>query len=106
MRERRQWKRHEFDYPVILQMRDCSIRARLLNLSVGGAFFRNEQDAERVLGDDYLGTHAQFVIKPKGKAARKYTGEVIRLYYRNRREHIALRFWERFKEVEPRRPRR
>ncbi len=66
------------------------------NFSEEGALFTILAEGGVSTAD--LGVDAFFILR-SASAARKYTGEVIRLYFRDGSAHIALRFWEKPAEV-------
>ncbi len=50
-------------------------------------------DVDKVSGSD-LGREISFRIRSKNKQLRQYTGEIIRLFYKDDKLHLALRFWK------------
>ena len=98
MEDRRDTSRVEINHPISLKIDDQQVAATLCNLSAHGALVALAEDDDSV-DSSVLGLEATFVIKPKGQATRKYTGELIRFYFQNNVPYIALRFWKPYVEV-------
>jgi hypothetical protein len=99
MIERRETRRRDVNVPVKLSMEGMEIRARMINFSGDGALFViDAPDAEKVSTMD-LGKEASFLLRLRGRPVRKYTGELIRFFYKGEGKHVVLRFWEGFEEL-------
>jgi hypothetical protein len=68
------------------------------NLSEHGALFKIVTTENNSVSNDDLGMDASFVLGSMSPA-RKYTGEIIRLYFKDGAAHIALRFWKKYTEL-------
>ena len=77
----------------ILSIRGRAVAAHLEDFSAVGARFRILSDRVDAVTDDDLGEDVVFV-HPTHKPPRKYTGELIRRYYSDDTQYIALRFWK------------
>ncbi len=100
LRERRESGRINVDTPLKITVAQRVVMARLINLSRHGALLSLAPADEQKVSDLDLGSDARFLIKPRERPAREYTGEIIRLYYRGGMKCIALRFWESYREIE------
>ena len=87
------------DHPVALTIEDESITGRLVNLSTTGALFSFDGDERDRVDPSALGLDGSFTIRPKGKPARLYTGELVRFYIRDDLSYVALRFWHKYTEI-------
>ncbi len=97
--ERRESNRKEINVKIDLSLDERTIHCTMVNLSKVGALFKiyaAEQDS--VYTED-LGEMAHFVVKVSSEPDRKYTGEIIRMFRRDDDKYIALRFWEKYKEL-------
>lgn len=99
MLERRDAKRIDLNMPVALWLDDLEVKTQMTNYSDDGALFRIEPSDHDKVSTDTLGRDAVFVLKVKNKPDRKYTGEVIRFYFKGEDRYIALRFWEPYREL-------
>jgi len=99
MLERRDTKRIDLNMPVALWLDDLEVKTQMINYSDDGALFRIEPSDHDKVSTDTLGTDAVFVLKVKNKPDRKYTGEVIRYFFKGEDRYIALRFWEPYREL-------
>jgi len=99
MNEKRTATRVHLDYPVGLTIEDESITGLLVDLSVTGALFSFGGDEQDSVDPSILGLDGSFTIKPKGKPARLYTGELVRFYIRDGVSYVALRFWHKYREI-------
>ena len=97
--EKRESPRRGTDVPVRVTVRDREVVCRLLNLSTDGALLRVDAVHEGELTDEDLGEDAQFVLRVRSSADRLYTGEIIRLFYKDESKCVALRFWETYREI-------
>ena len=100
MDDKRTARRVPIGHQVALVVEDEPITGTLVNLSVTGALFAFEGETREEVDPTILGLDATFTIKPKGKPARLYTGELVRFYVREERSYVALRFWNKYKELE------
>jgi hypothetical protein len=99
MNEKRTAARIKINHPVTLRIDGDSVVGVLSDLSKAGALFVVDEADRDKLDSEVLGLDATFVIKPRGKLARRYTGEIVRFYLRDGKMHIALRFWKPFEEL-------
>jgi hypothetical protein len=99
MNEKRTANRIKINHPVTLRVEDDPVEGVLFDLSRVGALFIVDGAEQEKLDPEVLGLEASFVIKPKGKAARRYMGEIVRFYLRDGKTHVALRFWRPFEEL-------
>ena len=103
MSDRRESPRVRLEVGCTLEIEARTVRATLVDLSEVGALFRlapsrTDRVSDEVsdeVSDDDLGLEARFVLA-SFKPARRYTGEVIRRFYRDGAHYIALRFWDPF----------
>lgn len=100
MDEKRSASRIPIDRPVNLTIEDEPISGRLIDLSSTGALFSFDGEEREKVDPTILGLDGSFVIKPKGKPARLYTGELVRFYVRDALSFVALRFWTKYKELQ------
>jgi hypothetical protein len=96
MIERRHADRIKIGEPVVITIEDREVPALLEDLSDHGALFR--VDARGAVSSDDLGSEGVFVLATV-TPARRYTGEIIRLFFREGAAFFALRFWKRYTEV-------
>ncbi len=96
MIERRHADRVKIGEPIVIAIDGHEVPARLEDLSEHGALFR--VDAEGAVSSDDLGMEATFVLATV-TPARRYTGEIIRLFFRDGAAFFALRFWKGYAEV-------
>jgi hypothetical protein len=102
--DRRESPRERLDVGCTLTIGARAVLATLVDLSEVGALFRlaptrgNRVSDE--VSDDDLGQDARFLLTTV-KPARRYTGEIIRRFYRDGAHYIALRFWDPYEEVGP-----
>jgi PilZ domain len=99
MNNKRTAERVPINHQVALTVEDDSITGRLVNLSKTGALFSFDGDERDMVDQSILGLDGTFTIKPKGKPARLYTGELVRFYVHDGLSWIALRFWTKYKEI-------
>lgn len=99
MKEKRTAPRTPLNHPTTLRIEDDPVQGVLVDLSSTGALFVVEGEEQAKIDPGVLGLEASFVIKPKGKPLRRYTGELVRFFTRDDRSHIALRFWKGFEEI-------
>lgn len=98
MSEKRTATRVHLDHPVSLVIEDEPVAGRLVDLSTTGALFSFDGDERDSVDPSVLGLDGSFTIKPKGKPARLYTGELVRFYVRDGLSYVALRFWHKYQE--------
>jgi hypothetical protein len=96
MIERRHADRMKIGEPIVLAIEGRDVPALLEDLSDHGALFR--VDAQGAVSSDDLGMEAGFVLATF-TPARRYTGEIIRLFFRDGAAFFALRFWKGYTEV-------
>jgi PilZ domain-containing protein len=99
MNNKRTAERVPIDHTVSLTVDGDPIPGRLVNLSSTGALFSFGGDERTMVDQSMLGLDGTFTIKPKGKPARLYTGELVRFYVRDGCSCVALRFWNKYKEI-------
>ena len=99
MKEKRTAPRVHLDHPIPLVIEDEPIGGRLVDLSTTGALFSFEGEARDHVDPGVLGLDGSFTIKPKGRPARLYTGELVRFFVRDGATHVALRFWKKYTEI-------
>jgi hypothetical protein len=99
MLERRDSKRIDLTAPVALWVADLEVNTRMINYSEDGALFRIDPSDHDKVSTEILGHDAVFILHIKGKPDREYTGEIIRFYLKGKDKFIALRFWERYREL-------
>jgi hypothetical protein len=99
MLERRDTKRVQLTTPVTLCVEDLEIRTRMINYSDDGALFQIDPVDQHGVSTDSLGKDATFVLKVKNSPDRKYSGEIIRFFFKGEEKYIALRFWEPYREL-------
>jgi hypothetical protein len=95
MIERRKSTRTEAQVLCSLLIEGREIEAQLENLADDGALFALRNTALGEGPSFFLGRDASFVLK-SFTPARKYTGEIIRLFFRDGSPRIALRFWQKY----------
>ncbi|MEE8441915.1 MAG: PilZ domain-containing protein [Spirochaetia bacterium] len=98
MSEKRTASRIPLDHSVPLVIEDEAIDGLLVNLSTTGALFSFHGDERDKVDPTVLGLDGSFTIKPKGKPARLYTGELVRYFVRDDVPYVALRFWNKYTE--------
>jgi hypothetical protein len=96
MIERRHADRMKVGEPIVLAIEGHEVPATLEDLSEHGALFR--VDAQGAVSSDDLGMEAVFTLATF-TPARRYTGEIIRLFFRDGAAFFALRFWKGYSEV-------
>jgi len=96
MIERRHADRVKIGEPVVISIDGHEVKVLLEDLSEHGALFR--VDAEGAVSSDDLGMEATFLLSTF-TPARRYTGEIIRLFFRDGAAFFALRFWKGFTEI-------
>ncbi len=93
MRERREAQRFPLNQPCLLSVAGRQIGVQILDLSRHGCLARITDPAARPVSDDDLGMEATFSLSTE-TGTRPYTGEIIRRYYADGADHLALRFWK------------
>ncbi len=96
MIERRHADRMKIGEPVVVAIEDREVPALLEDLSEHGALFR--VDVRGAVSSDDLGLECVFTLATV-TPARRYTGEIIRLFFRDGKAYFALRFWKGYTEV-------
>jgi hypothetical protein len=98
MVERRQSGRIAAKTPCVLSVNGRQVSAQLDNLSEHGALFTIKAGGSEAVSNGDLGFDASFVLSSV-TPARKYIGEIIRLYFKDGAAHIGLRFWKKYTEL-------
>ncbi len=75
------------------------VNATIIDLSLTGALFALADGDSGALTKADLGREVSFKIKPKDRPTRKYTGEILRIYFKGEVLHFALRFWKKYVEI-------
>ena len=96
MIERRHAGRKRIGQPVVISIEGREVPALIEDLSDHGALFR--VDARGAVSSDDLGMEGVFTLTTF-TPARHYTGEIIRLFFRDEAAFFALRFWKGYTEV-------
>jgi len=96
MIERRHADRVKIGESVVIAIEDREVPAWLEDLSEQGALLR--VDEKGAVSSDDLGLEGAFVLSTL-TPARRYTGELIRLFFRDGKAFFALRFWKGYVEV-------
>jgi len=96
MIERRHADRMKIGQPIVIAIDDRDVPALLEDLSDHGALFR--VDVRGAVSSDDLGLEGVFSLATV-TPARRYTGEIIRLFFRDGAAFFALRFWKGYTEV-------
>ncbi len=96
MIERRHADRMKIGEPIVITIEGREVPARIEDLSDHGALFR--VDATGAVSSDDLGLEGVFSLTTV-TPARHYTGEIIRLFFRDGAAFFALRFWKGYTEV-------
>jgi len=96
MIERRHADRVKIGESVTIAIEDREVPAWLEDLSEHGALFR--VDVKGAVSSDDLGLDGVFVLSTV-TPARRYTGEIIRLFFRDGKAYFALRFWKGYTEL-------
>ena len=99
MRERRSSKRVSINRRIKIDLEGSEMYVMLVDLSLHGALFSLRGPGTTMLGKEVLGRQVSFTIKPLNRPTRKYTGEIIRYFYRNGQPLVALRFWKKYEEI-------
>jgi hypothetical protein len=97
MLERRHAGRVKVGEPVVLSIEGRGVPVLLEDLSEHGALFR--ASPQSAVSSDDLGMEGVFTLATF-TPARRYTGEIIRLFFRDGAAFFALRFWKGYTEVE------
>jgi hypothetical protein len=96
MIERRHADRVKIGEPIVISIEGREVPALLEDLSQHGALMR--VDARGAVSSDDLGLEGIFVLSTV-TPARRYTGEIIRLFFRDGKAFFALRFWKAYTEM-------
>lgn len=94
MRERRSTRRIAVNQAVTVSMEGTALDTTLVDVSVDGALLIISAEDTGKVDDSDLGREVIFRLKIK-RQVLQYTGEVIRLFYRDDKLHLALRFWQK-----------
>jgi hypothetical protein len=95
MVERRKSSRTAARVVCTLAVEDRRIEAQLENLADDGALFTLRNTAMSEAPSFFLGRDATFVLT-SFTPPRKYTGEIIRLFFKDGAPRVALRFWQKY----------
>jgi len=96
MIERRHADRVRIGEPCVIAIEGREVPVLLEDLSEHGALF--QVDARGAVSSDDLGTEAGFLLSTF-TPARRYAGEIIRLFFRDGAAFFAVRFWKGYLEV-------
>ena len=96
MIERRHAGRKRIGQPVVISVEGREVPALIEDLSDHGALFR--VDSRGAVSSDDLGMEGVFTLTTF-TPARHYTGEIIRLFFRDEAAFFALRFWKGYTEI-------
>jgi len=96
MIERRHADRVRIGEPIVIAIEGREVPARLEDLSDHGALVK--VDASGAVSSDDLGLEGVFVLSTV-TPARRYAGEIIRLFFRDGAAFFALRFWKGWTEL-------
>ena len=99
MRNRRSSKRVSINHTIQVDLEGMILSTTLVDISRDGALLALSETEREKVSDKDLGRKVSFRIKPKARPVRQYTGEVIRLYYQDAKPYLAVRFWEKYKEL-------
>jgi hypothetical protein len=102
MAERREVSRVPVEEDCVVSIDGRNVSVRVENYSDIGARMRILSDRSDAVTDNDLGTEVTFQIL-RSLPARECTGEIIRRYYQDGVQHIAVRFWKRCRELMPQR---
>jgi hypothetical protein len=98
MVERRKSTRTAAKVLCTLFVEGRQIEAQLENLAEDGALFALRSTALGEGPSFFLGRDATFTLT-SFSPPRKYTGEIIRLFFKDGSPRIALRFWQKYKTL-------
>jgi hypothetical protein len=98
MPERRERPRIPVGEECPLTIEGRQVHAEIENLSETGGLFHIVEPGAAPVSDNDLGMEASFVLT-RFTPPRRYTGEIIRLYFAEGAHHIALRFWKKYQEL-------
>ncbi len=98
MIERRKSSRTVAQAICKLSVEGREIEAQMENLADDGALFTLRNTALGEGPSFFLGRDATFVLK-SATPPRQYTGEIIRLFFKDGSPRIALRFWQKYKTL-------
>jgi hypothetical protein len=96
--ERRESPRVPLGESCLLTISARRIRVTIENLSELGCLVHVSEPSRNAVTDDDLGQEATFVLSSP-RPARRYAGEIIRRYYADGADHLALRFWKKYEEL-------
>jgi hypothetical protein len=96
MIERRHAGRMKIGESIVISIEDREVPAWIEDLSEHGALFR--VDVRGAVSSDDLGLEGGFTLSTF-TPARRYTGEIIRLFFRDGKAFFALRFWKGYTEL-------
>ena len=98
MSERRQTDRAQVRTSCTLSLGSRTLPALIIDLSDQGALVAFSKEAGEAVPDEELGTEASFIlatVSPK----RLYAGEIIRSFFFEGAQRVALRFWNKYTVV-------
>jgi hypothetical protein len=98
MAERRGIPRVPLEEDLVLSINGRNVPARMENYSDLGARFRILSASSSAVTDADLGTLITFRIL-RSLSPRECTGEIIRRYFDDGVQHIAVRFWQKCKDI-------
>jgi hypothetical protein len=98
MAERRKEPRVPVEEDSVLSINGRNVSVRVENYSDIGARMRILSDRTDAVTDDDLGTEVTFRIL-RSLPPRECTGEIIRRYYQDGVQHIAVRFWKKCRDL-------
>lgn len=99
MIERREKIRIRVNTPVVISLEGQQLNTHMMDISADGSLLRIDPACRAQVSTKDLGKEATFVVRVKGGASRKYTGEVIRFFVKDDDKYIALRFWEGYQQL-------
>ena len=100
MSERRHVGRIDVKTRCTLSLGSRRIPAEVINLSDQGVLLGFEKGSGAVVPDEELGAEASFVLTTF-TPHRLYTGEIIRSFFSEEAQRVALRFWKKYTPVSP-----
>jgi hypothetical protein len=98
MSERRQTDRIPVKTTCMITLGGRKVAAVIINISDQGALLGFAKEAGEAVPDEELGTEASFVLASV-TPHRLYTGEIIRSYFLDGAQQVALRFWKKYTTV-------
>ena len=98
MAERRETPRVPVEEDCTLSLDGREVQVRVEDYSDIGARMRVLGPSQDVVTDNDLGTEVTFRIL-RSLPARECTGEIIRRYFKDGVQYIALRFWKKCRDI-------